>query len=335
MIFVNQITEVLVAVQRVGICGTDLEIWQQAGYHGDPINHTVPGHECSGIVHKVGKDVTAIKKGDRVAVFPVIKCGTCNLCTNGHGDVILCNGFKCLSLTNYQYGGMMRYLVHPENLVFRIPDNVSFEEGAIVEPLSVTLRACMKANIRKGDNVLIGGAGPIGICAMLNAKQQGASNVCIVDKNELRLDLAKKMGATMTYRVPPSDDVSLATRDLIALMGRRPDHAIETTGVQYPINLCIDAVEKGGYVVLVGLAEQHVTINAVDVVMRDIKVCGCVGPVERFPEVIEMISNGQIDVKPLITHHFGLTEVQKAFELCERKEGMKIMIDCANDAITN
>ncbi|KAK3098241.1 hypothetical protein FSP39_017536 [Pinctada imbricata] len=149
--------EVLVAVQKVGICGTDVEIWSKGEINDEPINHTVPGHECSGIVQKIGKEVTGIKIGDRVAIYPIIRCGACNLCRKG--DIICCNDFKCLSLTNYQYGGMMRYLVHPADLVFRMPDNVSFEEATFVEPLSVVLRACMKAKIGKGDNVLITGAG--------------------------------------------------------------------------------------------------------------------------------------------------------------------------------
>jgi L-iditol 2-dehydrogenase len=208
--------DVLIRIHSVGICGSDVHYWVN-GCIGDFIVRApmVLGHETSGVVAQVGSGVKHLKQGDRVAIEPGVPCRMCQYCK--HGQYNLCPDMGFCATPPYD-GTLTRYFAHPADFCYKLPDHVSFEEGAMLEPLSVAVQACRRANITFGENVLICGAGPIGLVNLLTAKAQGAAKVCITDIDEHRLSVAKSLGADFTYRITKKDVRGMA-EDIANLFG--------------------------------------------------------------------------------------------------------------------
>jgi len=320
--------EVLIRVHSVGICGSDVHYWVN-GCIGDFVVRSpmVLGHETSGVVAELGPDVHHLKIGDRVAIEPGVPCRSCNYCKGGQYN--LCPDITFCATPPYD-GTLTRYYVHAADFCFKLPDNVSFEEGALLEPLSVAVHACRRANITVTETVLICGAGPIGLVNLLTAKASGAATVCVTDVDEYRLKMAKSLGADLTLQVSKKDPKVLAEEVAALFGGRRPDKTIECSGAEPSIQLAIYATKSGGTIVLVGLGPAEVRLPIVNAAVREVDIRGVFRYANCYQVALSMVARGLVDVKPLVTHRFKLEESLKAFETAKTgaDNAIKVMIKC-------
>ncbi|KAK3765707.1 hypothetical protein RRG08_026182 [Elysia crispata] len=317
--------QVLLEMKEVGICGSDVHYWTH-GRIGDFVLNApmVLGHEASAVVSKLGEGVTSLKIGDRVAIEPGVPCRKCNYCKIGRYN--LCLDMKFCATPPYD-GNLARFYVHDADFCFKLPDHVSFEEGALLEPLSVAVHATNRAGVKLGNTVLVCGAGPIGLVNILTAKAKGAAFVCVTDLDASRLDMAKKLGADFTVQVTSRDPL-VTVQAIEEALGDKADIAIECSGAAPSLKTAIYATKSGGVVVLVGLGQEMVEMPVVNAGVREVDIRGIFRYVNCYPTALAMIASGKVNVKPLVTHRFKLEESIKAFEAAKRGEGIKIMISC-------
>jgi len=305
--------DVLVAVRSVGICGSDVHYWT----HGQigPFILKAPmilGHESSGEVVAVGEKVKDLKPGDRVTMEPGVPCRMCVHCKTGKYN--LCPDVIFMATPPYD-GALAKYIVHPSDFCFKLPDHVSYDEGAMCEPLSVGVHAVSRANITLGQNVLITGSGPIGLMCLLAAKAAGAAEVVIADIKAERLAIAKQLGATRTIDLNtiPKDGVSEAILKLVPHI----DASIECSGAESALRTAIKTTRSGGVLVMVGLGAPEVTLPIVEAAVREVDIRGVFRYANAYPKALALIASGKVDVKPVITHHFPFSESLKAFHVAK------------------
>jgi len=319
--------EVLIRMKNVGICGSDVHYWTH-GRIGDFVVHKpmVLGHESAGIIEAVGAGVHHLKVGDKVAIEPGVPCASCQFCLKGRYN--LCRDIQFLATPPVD-GSLATHHIHHGSFVFKLPDNVSTEEGALCEPLSVGLHACSRANVTLGSSVLITGAGPIGLVSFLAAKACGATKIAIIDIQKERLEFAKnKLG--VKYVFESDKNVLSKLREITAEEGGGFDVAIECSGAQPAIATAMEATKNGGKVVFVGLGpSRDVTLPIVDASVREVDLLGVFRYCNTYPKAISLISSGLIDVKPLITSKYSLQDVVKAFDVARSGTGgnIKVMFD--------
>jgi len=321
--------EVLLRMDSVGICGSDVHYWTH-GAIGDFVVKApmILGHEAAGVVAKVGSNVQDLKVGDRVAIEPGVPCRMCSYCKSGVYN--LCIDMKFCA-TPPIHGNLSRYYVHAADFCYKLPPNMSLEEGALMEPLAVGVHACRRAGVSLGKRVLICGAGPIGLVNLLTAQAMGASEVVITDITDNRLEVAKSMGATHTYKVERGKTAEEMAGDIENLLGgNKPDVTIECSGVESSIRFGIFSTKSGGCLVLVGLGKPEVNIPIVNAAVREVDIRGIFRYANCYPTAIAMVASGKVDVKPLITHRFKLEETIQAFEAAKTGAGgaIKVMIKC-------
>ncbi|XP_050393205.2 sorbitol dehydrogenase [Patella vulgata] len=317
--------EVQISMQKMGICGSDVKYWQKGAIgHFIVVAPMLLGHECAGIVSKLGEGVINLKVGDRVAIEPGVPCRQCEWCKSGRYN--LCPDVFFLA-TPPDSGALARYHVHAADFCFKLPDNVSFEEGALIEPLSVGLHACQRAGVNLGSKVLVCGAGPIGLSAMLSAKAMGAASICMTDIDDRRLEFARSLGATKTVKVESTDPEEVS-RQVKSALGGWADQAIECSGAQFSVELGIQSTKPGGAFAVVGHGPDNVTIPITTAIAREVEIRGSFRYVNTWPAAIAMIASGKINIKPMITHRFTIEETLQAFETAKSGAGVKIMISC-------
>lgn len=323
-----QAHEVLIKMDSVGICGSDVHYL----VHGRIGNFVVEkpmiiGHESSGIVHKVGKTVKHLKVGDRVAIEPGVPCRVCDHCKQGRynlcQDVIFC-------ATPPVNGNLTRYYAHAADFCFKLPDHVTMEEGALLEPLSVGVHACKRGNVKLGSNVLIFGAGPIGLSALVAAQSMGANKVGIVDIVEKRLELAKELGAKSTVILDRTTSEKDNVKKIHEQLGGAPDVCIDCSGVEATARLSILTAKSGGCVVLVGMGNSEAKLPITDGLVREVDIRGVFRYCNDYPAALALVASGKINVKKFITHHFDITETEKAFHYARNglENAVKIIIHC-------
>lgn len=309
--------DVLVKVEYVGICGSDVHLFER-GKIGDFIVEPpfVLGHEVSGTVEAVGESVQGLQKGDRVALEPGINCGQCKYCK--HGKYNLCVDMQYLAAPPTD-GALQRYMAYPENLCFKLPESVSLEEGALIEPFSVGLHAAKRGNVEMGKTVVILGAGSIGLVTLLASKALGASNIIITDVIEKRLSFAKKLGAKMVVNSKHEDVESIVNK---VTKGEGADIVIETAGAEITIQQSAHLVAPGGTIVAVGLPPQEkVTFDFVTMINKEVDMKTVFRFRNKFDLAIDAIESGRVPLKEIITHEFNFFESQKAFDyVVENKE---------------
>ena len=312
--------ELLVAVVCVGICGSDLH-----AYHGRhpfiqlPI---VPGHEFAGTVAKVGTNVRGFAPGQRVTVEPSLVCGLCYNCTHGRYNV--CEQLRVIGCQTP--GAMGDYLTVPASKALHLPDDVTWDQAALAEPLAVAVHAVRVAQLRAGANLLILGAGTIGLMTLQAAKAMGAGRVMTTDLLQDRLDLALELGA--------DEAVNPRTTDLAATLEetfgpQRADVIIECVGVASTIRDAIRLARKGTRIVLAGVFEQEVLVNLGLVQDRELELVGTLMYVsDNFPTALELIQSGRVQTEPLITHRFPLAQATQAFATADsRRDALKVLIE--------
>ncbi|XP_061559031.1 sorbitol dehydrogenase isoform X3 [Phycodurus eques] len=263
--------------------------------------------------------------GDRVAVEPGVPREMDEFFKNGRYNLSP-TIFFCA--TPPDDGNLCRYYTHSANFCYKLPDNVTFEEGALIEPLSVGIHACRRADVTLGSTVLICGAGPIGLVCLLVAKAMGAVQVVITDLFPERLAMAKELGADFQLTVKRGDGPQqLATR-VENMLGDQPHITIECTGVESSIQAAIYATRSGGVVVLVGLGSEMATIPLINAAVREVDIRGVFRYCNTWPMAIAMLASGKVNVKPLVTHRFPLEQAVQAFETTRQGLGIKVMLKC-------
>ncbi|KAK8628032.1 hypothetical protein V6N13_063744 [Hibiscus sabdariffa] len=307
--------DVKVRIKALGICGSDVHHFKTMRCANFIVKKPmVLGHECAGIIEEVGSQVKSLQVGDRVALEPGISCQRCSLCRDGRYN--LCREMK-FSGSPPNNGSLANKVVHPANLCFKLPDNVSLEEGAMCEPLSVGIHACRRAEIGPDTNVLIIGAGPIGLVTLLAARAFGAPRIVIVDVDDCRLSMAKELGADEIVQVSTNiKDVGEEVVKIQNAMGSRIDVSFDCVGFNKTMSTALSATGVGGKVCLIGLARTELTVPLTSAAVREIDVVGIFRYRNTWPLCIELLSTGKIDVKPLITHRFQFSQkgIEDAFQ---------------------
>ncbi len=303
--------ETLIKVMASGICGTDIHIFR-GEYFGDyPV---VPGHEFAGIIEACGSRVSRFKKGDRVAVEPNIACDNCENCLNNRQN--FCSNWQAVGVT--RPGAMAEYVTAPEKNVFAI-GNAPFSTGAFVEPLSCVLHGIRKTPVAAGDKICILGAGPIGLLLMKVLQLKGASQICVAEKNPMRLAAARENGADAVY----SDTSELPADNF--------DVVVDATGVPALIPLTIDIARPGASILSFGVppAGGKTEIEPFLIFKKGLRLIGSFTSVRNSIQAVRLLSSGKISVEELISHRLGLEELEKGIKVIESGEGdvMKVIIE--------
>ena len=304
--------EVLVKVEYVGICGSDLHYYE-SGRIGNFIVEPpfVLGHEAGGTVVEVGSGVTHLKAGDRVALEPGKTCGHCEHCKEGKYN--LCEDVIFFATPPVD-GVFQEYVAHEAGLCFKLPDNVSTLEGALVEPLSVGLHAAMQGGAHIGQTAVVTGAGCIGLVSMLALKAMGVSRVIVVDVIEKRLQKAKELGADYVINGKEQDTVAEIKR---LTEGKGCDLSIETAGTQITASQLIQASKKGATIVFVGYsASGEMTLPIGMALDKELTFKTVFRYRNIYPMAIEAIAAGKIRIKDIVTDYFELDDIQHAMDAC-------------------
>lgn len=303
--------EVVVKMEYVGICGSDVHYFHsgRCGAYVVGDEEFRLGHECAGTVVSVGEKCKELEVGDRVALEPGITCGQCEFCKSGRYN--LCPDVQFLATPPVQ-GCYMDYIAFPENMCFKLPDNVSTEEGALVEPLSVGLHAANQGNVSLGDTVVILGGGCIGLVTMMACKAHGASKIIVADLVDARLEKAKELGASAVINCKKEDVFEMVGK---LTDGKGADKVFETAGSPVTIAQTPYFVKRGGTIVLVGLsAQEEITYNFAQIMDKEATIKSVFRYKNVYPQAIAAISSGAIPVKKIVTHEYDLEHIQEAFE---------------------
>lgn len=322
--------QVKIAVKFTGICGSDLHEYTHGpqlipvgkpyslnGHQGT----TTLGHEFSGVVEEVGKGVKNIKKGDRVTVEPIFRNPESPFIASGEYNLSEPLGFVGLTSN----GGFAKYVVVEDYMVHKMPDSMTFEQGAIVEPAAVAAYAIQRSGMKMGNSILIAGAGPIGMLTIQVALATGASQIFVTDLSENRLKKAKEIGATHTFDARDKD----ISEKIKKMTGNGVDIFIDAAGAQASFDTGINSLRNGGTAVLVALFGKKVTHDALNQTLRELTIIGTAAYRNIFPEVIALISSGKLPVEKLVTSVIALDEiVEKGFEaLTKDPSEVKILVD--------
>ncbi len=315
--------EVLVQVAACGICGSDVHGYD--GSTGRRIPPMVMGHEAAGLVIGLGDRVSGISKGDRVTFDSTIYCGTCDFCVRG--EINLCDRREVLGVSCSDYrraGAFAEYVAVPARIVYRLPDQLSFAEAALLEAVAVALHAVSLTPVGQDSSTLVVGAGMIGLLILHSLRAAGVSRILVVDVDKSRLKLAAKAGATT---ICMADSASLA-RIAEFSSGRGVDTAIEAVGKSETVTLAIESVRKGGSVTLVGNVSSQVALPLQKVVTRQIRLQGSCASAGEYPRAIELVAGEAIPVKALITAIAPLEEGPTWFERLYAREPnlMKVVL---------
>jgi L-iditol 2-dehydrogenase len=288
--------EVLIQVAACGICGSDVHGYD--GSSGRRIPPIVMGHEAAGRIAALGEKVTSLGEGDRVTFDSTIYCGACSHCLRG--DVNLCDNRQVLGVSCGDYrraGAFAEYVVVPARIVYRLPDQLSFTEAAMLEAAAVALHAVNVTQVAPDSTALVIGAGMIGLLILQALRATGCSRVFVADIDESRLKMATELGATAVL----SAKSDLVPQIIKLTNGTGVDVVLEAVGRNETVSAAIDCVRKGGTVTLVGNISPEVTLPLQKVVSRQIRLQGSCASAGEYPKAIELLASGAIRVKPLIT----------------------------------
>jgi len=283
--------QVIVRVQAVGICGSDVH-----GFIGKTGRRKPPmimGHEATGVVAQVGTDVTRFRPGDRVVINPILACGVCRNCRAGRPNICLDRHALGVDLP----GAYADYVQVAERMLYPMPDGLSSEAGALVEPLAVALHAVNLTPLRLMDTVVIVGAGTIGLLTLMAARLAGAGTVIVTDKSTHRLDVARRFGADVTINVEQEQPLPIV-QSLTG--GAGADAVIEAVGFSATVQQALALVRPGGHVTWIGNSQPMIEMNMQSVVTREVTVQGAYAFHAEFPQSIAVIASGRINPVPLI-----------------------------------
>lgn len=323
--------QVKIKVAWTGICGSDLHEYL-AGPIFIPVDQSHPlsggrapitmGHEYCGTITELGSGVEGLQIGDRVAIEPIFSCGTCPACREGKYN--LCDSLGFVGLSG-GHGGFAAYSVVPAQMVHKMPDGLSMEQGALVEPAAVALHAVRLSKIKAGDKAAVFGAGPIGLLVVEALRVAGASEIHVVEPSEIRRARAIELGAT-TAIDPVHADAVAAIR---AATGKGVDVAFEVTGVPAVLPQCIDATAHEGQVLIVSIWETAASFQPNTVVLKERQLKGTIAYRNIYPAVMALMAQGYFSAERLVTKRISLDDiVTQGFEaLVAEKSQVKILVE--------
>ena len=316
-----QDNEVIVQTKRIGVCGSDIHVFH--GLHPYTSYPVVQGHEVSGIVAEVGSQVEGLAPGDKVTFTPQVTCGKCYPCT--HGMYHICESLKVMG---FQTGGAAQeYVAIDADKVLKVPENVTLDQAAMVEPISVAVRALSRAGENlQGKNVLVLGAGTIGNLVAQVARAYGAKAVMITDISDYKLDKAKECGIDFAVN-PDKEDLSEAI--LRDFGPDRADLILECVGVQETVTQAIENARKGTTIVVVGVFSEKLEVDLGLVQDRELSLVGTLMYQKQdYQRAIELVASGKLSLDAMITHRFPFEHYLDAYQTIEEAKDniMKVMI---------
>lgn len=303
--------EVLVKLKYVGICGSDVHYFED-GHIGDYIVNPpfVLGHEASGVIVEVGEDVTHLQVDDRVALEPGKTCGVCEFCRTGKYN--LCNDVVFFATPPID-GVFQEYVAHEASLCFKVPDNLSLIEAALIEPLAVGFHAANQGEAQIGQSAVVFGAGCIGLVSMMALKASGITNVYVVDMIEKRLEKALELGAKEIINANDKDIIEKIDK---LTKGKGVDLIIDTSGVEGAVQQSIKIAKKGATIVLVGYPKSGMMNLPISLAIdKELSFKSVFRYRHIYPMAIEAVSSGKIDLEGIVSNTFDFMEIQKAMSL--------------------
>jgi 2-desacetyl-2-hydroxyethyl bacteriochlorophyllide A dehydrogenase len=303
--------QVQVRVMAAGICGSDLHIL--AGEFPPTPYPITPGHEFSGVVTEAGAGVTGVAVGDRVAIDPSLFCGRCRYCRAGRGN--LCAQWGAIGDT--VDGAFAEYVVVPQQNAYRLPDSLSFAAGALVEPMSCVVHGLHRLAMRPGSDLLIVGGGTIGLSLLQAARRSGATAVDVADTDTSRLERAQSFGA---------HDVAAGAAELVRRRGHGYEYVIEATGVPAAGQAALAALDRGGTLLIFGVAPEHaqISVSPFRVYNDEQTILGTMAVLDSFAPALSMLASGVIDAGQMVTHKFRLDQFDDALTAMRSRQGLKI-----------
>jgi 2-desacetyl-2-hydroxyethyl bacteriochlorophyllide A dehydrogenase len=306
--------EVVIEVKACGICGTDQHI-----YHGQPGSAEVQypivlGHELAGEVVQVGDKVSALKAGDRVSIDPNIYCGECDYCRGGR--LHLCNHLQAVGVT--RDGGMGEYCTVPAANCYTLPEELSYEEGAMIEPLGCVLHGFQQINIWPGASVLVIGGGYIGLMMLQMAKMYGGAPIVVSEPDLSKHSLALQMGATETVTPAELNERGASRFDIV----------IECVGRKDSMTQAVQMAKKGGTILLFGVSapDAKIEVSPFDIFSKELTIKGSFINPHTHDQAIALVQQGKIQIKPLLSHTFGLDELPTVMNEYPKMNVMKGII---------
>jgi len=313
--------EILLRIKKIGICGSDIHVYH--GQHPATPYPVVQGHEYSAIVEAIGKLVVKVSPGMKVTARPQLVCNECKPCKRGQY-----NACQQLKVQGFQAPGVAQdYFVVPEDRIVVLPDSMTFEQGALIEPAAVGAHATNRAAGLKGKNVVVSGAGTIGNLVAQFAKARGANKVLITDVSEYRLNIAKQCGIKGTLNIKESS-FKEGIQSYFGTDGFQV--GLEAAGVQASLDVLMQHVEKGGEIIILGVYSNNPVVNMFYLVEHELNVYGSMMyRHEDYEAAVELVASGKIITTPLLTRTFPFENYIDAYKFIEKQadKTMKVMID--------
>ena len=319
-----QADEVLVRVRACGICGSDVH--GMDGSTGRRIPPIIMGHEAAGEVVRVGAKASPWRPGDRVTFDSTISCGTCWHCLRG--EVNLCDNRRVIGVSCSEYrrdGAFADYIAVPARVLYSLPDGLPFERAALVEAVSVAAHAVSRSPLEDASSALVLGSGMIGLLIVQVLRARGCTRIIAVDVDPARLQMARRFGATMTLA---SDTADLAARVREMTEGRGADIVFEAVGLAATVRMAVDSTRKGGHVTLVGNLSPTVELPLQAVVTRELTLAGSCASAGEYPECLQLIADGSVDVTAFVSAEAPLSQGAEWFKRLHAHERglMKVLL---------
>jgi len=317
--------DVLVKIKAAAICGSDLKIYKWLPWCESIIKSLpfIPGHECCGEVVEIGREVKRIKVGDKVAAETHIPCGNCWQCQ--HNRAHTCENMELFGHT--VNGCFAEYSLIPEVSTRRIPDNISFDYGSLLEPMGIPFRAVEKGEVKR-EAVVIIGCGPIGQFAIGISKIMGAEIIIAIDVNEKRLNIARQMGATHLIN-PKTNSVVEKVKDITKNYGRGAGVIIEASGNIEALKEAFQYVRLGGKIIILGQTDNPLPLKpSSDIVFKEVQIMGLFGRKiwDTWEKIEQILSSGKLNIEAIITHRFSLNDFNRAFKTALSGVGCKVLL---------
>jgi len=315
--------EVIIRVKACGICGSDVH--GMDGSTGRRIPPLIMGHEASGVIETAGPQVAGFKAGDRVTFDSTVYCGVCSYCRSGR--INLCDNRRVLGVSCDEYrmnGAFAEYVAVPERILYHLPEGLSFERAAMVEPLSVAFHAVELAQLSLNDSAVVMGAGIIGLFIVQLLRAAGCGAITAVDTDDGRLGLARELGADVILN-PLSHDI---LREVRRLTGTGADTAFDAVGIADTLMNAVDSLKKGGTLVLVGNLVPTVDLPLQKIVARQLTLRGSCASSGEYPDCLDMIARGRVNTDKLISAVAPLSEGAEWFKRLYNSEPglMKVIL---------
>ena len=311
--------ETLVRVTAVGVCGSDVHWWKEGAIGADRIvTPLILGHEFAGVIQG------GPRNGERVAADPACPCGKCEFCREGNPN--LCSALHFAGHVPDD-GALREYVAWPDHCLIPLPDSISETEGALLEPLGVALYSVDCAPVKPGTSVGVFGCGVIGLCVIQAAQAAGASKIFATELPGLehRAGAARSFGATV-YEARGGEE---AGKILAVTGGRGVDVAFEAAGDPEAVEAAVEAVKPGGHLILVGIPrDDRIAFTASVARRKDLNIKVQHRMKNPYPRSIQLVKDGRVKIDSLVTHHFPLAEVERAYACAANREGIKVVVDC-------